>query len=211
MKRLSVDRKYCALILTLLLAPFVLVGCGGYNNQPIIEELPDQTLELGDTVKIKAHITDADSHDEITINVTSNNTDVAAVYPRNTWSKGNIFQGTEFKTTFIIGAVGPGVTTITIFATDDSLQDNAEAIPVLFTVTVNKPPPSEICRVGMIIEKGGSCMYPGTSEKFSVNANGRGSFLFITAEIGMSLRTSNMTFVANKCADGSWEIEDVGN
>ena len=206
-------QKCFKLILTLLLTSFVLVGCGENNNQPVIERLPNQTLELGDTVEVTAHITDADFN-EITVDATSNNTDVVKVSTGGTGSKSSTSEGTEVEKTLIIKAVGPGVATITISATDDSRQDNAEAIPVLFTVTVNKPPalpPSEVCRVGMIIKKGGSCTHPGTGERFSVDASGRGRFLFITAGTGISLRAANITFVASKRADGSWEIEDVGD
>ena len=67
----------------------------------------------------------------------------------------------------------------------------------------------QVCRVGSIIARGGSCTDPGSGEVFSVSQDGRGHFLFITAGTGINLRAGNVNFSANKRGDGSWKINAV--
>ena len=135
MKMLFADREYFALLLILLLTPFILVGCGEIveeddsepeesNSQPVIEMLPDQTLEVGDAVEAEVRVTDADSDDVHTINVVSDNTKVATASVRDT--------------ILTINAVTAGMATLTVSATDDSGQENAAATPVTFKITVNE-------------------------------------------------------------------------
>ena len=96
-------------------------------------------------------------------------------------------------------------------------EPDVEEPPMLVEETPVEPPdiaeevPDKICKVGMIIEKGGSCTHPDNGRKFSVDADGRGHFLFITAGTGITLRAANITFVASKRDDGSWIIEDLGD
>ncbi len=47
---------------------------------------------------------------------------------------------------------------------------------------------AETCRPGLVISSGESCVYPGTSQEFSVDSSGRGHFLFFTAGTGISAR-----------------------
>ncbi len=127
MKTLVAHRQFFTLILTLLLTPFVLVGCGEIeeeNNQPAIAVIPDQTLGVGDTLSMAVHITDADSDDTHTIRAVSNDASVATA--------------TVIGRILSIWGIGDGVATIIIDATDDSRQENAAATPVLFRVTVKK-------------------------------------------------------------------------
>ena len=70
------------------------------------------------------------------------------------------------------------------------------------------------CQVGMSLNSGQSCTYPGTSEEFSVNARGRGSFLGRLA--GIRIRIDNETidgreydFEASHQGDGVWRIDRV--
>ena len=69
------------------------------------------------------------------------------------------------------------------------------------------------CKVGDILAPGESCIDPGTGDTFTVLADGRGQYLFITAGTGITLRGSingiRRNFVATKRGDGSWEIESV--
>ncbi|MCY4580624.1 MAG: hypothetical protein OXD31_16470, partial [Chloroflexi bacterium] len=71
------------------------------------------------------------------------------------------------------------------------------------------------CYVGLLVRIGQSCTYPGTTDEFSVNVRGRGSFLGRLA--GIRIRINNETvsgrvydFEAEHQGDGVWRIERVG-
>ena len=72
------------------------------------------------------------------------------------------------------------------------------------------PPPPPTCTVGLVLRAGDSCTYPGTSQTFTVNPNGSGTFGFITSGASISLISANLVFVARRQSDGSWIIERVG-
>lgn len=95
------------------------------NSQPVIEAIPNQTLDVGAEITIAVNITDADVGDTHTLNVSSNNTAVATVSMDNT--------------TFTIIGIAAGMTTITVSAMDDSDQDNAVATPLTFKVAIEDP------------------------------------------------------------------------
>ena len=70
------------------------------------------------------------------------------------------------------------------------------------------------CEVGMLVRPGQSCDYPGTGEAFSVDANGRGSFLVISS--GSAININNVTFNgrfydfrASHQGDGVWRIDRI--
>ncbi len=70
------------------------------------------------------------------------------------------------------------------------------------------------CYPGLLVGSGESCTYPGTSDAFSVNARGRGSFLNRLA--GIRIRINNETingrvydFLASHQGDGVWRIDRV--
>ena len=70
------------------------------------------------------------------------------------------------------------------------------------------------CYVGLLVRIGQSCTYPGTTDEFSVNARGRGSFLTFLA--GIRIRINNQTidgrvydFEASHQGDGVWRIDRV--
>ena len=72
------------------------------------------------------------------------------------------------------------------------------------------------CYVGLLVRIGQSCTYPGTTDEFSVNARGRGSFLTFLA--GIRIRINNQTidgrvydFVASHQGDGVWRIDRVAS
>lgn len=119
MKMFVVNRKF--LVLPVLLASFVFLGCGEDNSQPFIAAIPDTTLDVGTVATVAVNITDANVDDTHTIRATSNDTAIATVSTRDT--------------TLTIVGVGGGITTITVSVTDDSGQENAEATPVAFQVT----------------------------------------------------------------------------
>ena len=70
-----------------------------------------------------------------------------------------------------------------------------------------------VCQVGDVLSPGESCTDPGTGDTFSVLNNGSGRYLFITAGRGINLQGSingkQRNFVADKRADGNWEIKSV--
>ena len=72
---------------------------------------------------------------------------------------------------------------------------------------------SKVCQVGDVLSPGESCTDPGTGDEFSVLANGFGRYLFMTAGTGISLTGTingkQRNFVADKRADGKWEIKSV--
>ena len=160
--------KIIALILfTLSLAiPFIFIGCGALddNSQPVIEAIPDETLDVGDKTTAEVNITDADVDDTHTIRASSDNTNIATV--------------SVDEASITIRGMAVGMATITVSATDDSGQDNDTSLPVTFEVTVNEPlpstgvtiglginrPPSSFidkgpCAVGMTLQPGEGCHY----------------------------------------------------
>ena len=72
------------------------------------------------------------------------------------------------------------------------------------------------CYVGLLVSIGESCTYPGTTDEFSVNIRGRGSFLTFLA--GIRIRINNQTinsrvydFEASHQGDGVWRIDRVAD
>ena len=70
------------------------------------------------------------------------------------------------------------------------------------------------CYVDLLVAPGESCNYPGTTDAFSVNVRGRGSFLHYLA--GIRIRVNNQTingrvydFLATHQGDGIWRIDRV--
>ena len=84
------------------------------------------------------------------------------------------------------------------------------------SATTDEEPVSDgTCTVNLIVGPGESCTYPGTSTEFSVDSNGTGHFLFISAGSEIEIRNSTIslvtyTFVASKQSSGSWLVEEVG-
>ena len=87
-----------------------------------------------------------------------------------------------------------------------------------FTITVSDGTTGTgligVCQVGMSVSRGQSCTYPGTTDEFSVNARGRGSFLGRLA--GIRIRINNETinaraydFEASHQGGGVWRIDRV--
>ena len=87
-----------------------------------------------------------------------------------------------------------------------------------FTIAISAGTSTEgslgVCQVGMTLSSGQSCTYPGTTDAFSVNARGRGSFLGRLA--GIRIRIDNQTidgrvydFEASHQGDGVWRIDRI--
>ena len=87
-----------------------------------------------------------------------------------------------------------------------------------FTITVNEGSTGPLmggdCYVGLRLGPGDSCNYPGTTDMFSVNERGRGSFLGRLA--GIRIRINNemidgrvYDFEASHQSDGEWRIDRI--
>ena len=133
--------------------------------------------------------------------------------------------GILFSSLFLVGCGGDEEADNTVSPV--SADDKKEVPPV--AEVPPEPPPlpdppaqqqavpadDEDCQVGDILAPGESCTYPGTNIEFSVLNNGSGRFLFFTAGTGINARNTTINgvlynFVANKRADGTWVIEEVG-
>ena len=108
----------------------------------------------------------------------------------------------------------PGTYTMTYTVTDE----DGDADNLGFTITVSGGTAGTgslgVCEVGMSLSSGQSCRYPGTSDEFSVNARGRGSFLGRLA--GIRIRINNETidgreydFEASHQGGGAWRIDQI--
>ncbi len=87
-----------------------------------------------------------------------------------------------------------------------------------WSITVNRastePGSLGECYAGLLVGIGQSCTYPGTTDEFSVNVRGRGSFLTFLA--GIRIRVNNQTingrvydFEASHRGEGVWRIDRV--
>ena len=199
------------LILSLLITSLLLFGCGESeedNNPPMIEAIPDQMLDVGNALEVSVRITDT-NNTFITYEITSNNSDVATVSIHERQSVSSSETGSMIWLTLTITAVDAGEAIITVSAKDNSLEENAEATPVVFKVTVNKPS-EKLCKVGDLLMPGDSCIDPGTNEWFEVLDDGRAKFAFSTVGTGINLR-GNINgkfhdFAAERIEGNTWKI-----
>lgn len=91
-----------------------------------------------------------------------------------------------------------------------STLDRDEQVPDLPTETA----PAGDCYAGLIVRRGESCAYPGTTDEFTINNRGRGRFLTFLG--GIRLNVTNQTidgriydFRAEHLGDGVWQIARV--
>ena len=78
----------------------------------------------------------------------------------------------------------------------------------------SEPGSPGVCHVGLLVGIGQSCTYPGTTDAFSVNVRGRGSFL--DRLFGIRIRINNETisgrvydFEASHQGEGVWRIDRI--
>ncbi len=132
MKKTHRFSKVNLLILTTVLfsVPFF-VGCGE-NDQPFIETIDNQTIAIDARRTLEIYIIDTDDKDMHTVSATSENSRIAtvSVNERDLDSVG--------AAEVTIAGVAEGSTIITVFATDDSGQDNA-TFEQVFVVSVIEP------------------------------------------------------------------------
>ena len=107
-----------------------------------------------------------------------------------------------------------GTNAMTYTVTDE----DGDTDTLSFTITVN-PGTTETgslgeCYVSLSVSIGQSCTYPGTTDAFSVNERGRGSFLTFLAGIRIRLTNSTINgriydFEASHQGDGVWRIDRI--
>lgn len=209
LKETNLNPKIVSLVLTTVLLgmPFVLIGCGFFedNSQPEIDTITDQTLYMGDEMKVELNIIDEDTGDTHVINVSSDNTTVATA--------------SVSDTTLTIIGITAGTAVITVSVTDDSSEDNAASTPVTFQVTVNQLIDRGVCTVDMTLEPGESCTYGrdpfGEADiVFSVHQDGRSCRTRIELKLCVIADIEQddffgTNFAANKNPDGTWTIASV--
>ena len=97
-------------------------------------------------------------------------------------------------------------------------DEDGDTDTLSFSITVMSDASTEVaegdCYVGLLVNPGESCTYPGTTDEFSVNVRGRGSFLGQLA--GIRIRINNQTiggrvydFEASHQGDGVWRIDRI--
>ena len=94
-------------------------------------------------------------------------------------------------------------------------DEDGDTDALRFTISVSDETGSlGDCYVGLMVGIGQRCTYPGTTDAFSVNVRGRGSFLTLLA--GIRIRINNETingrvydFEASHQGDGVWRIDRV--
>ena len=98
----------------------------------------------------------------------------------------------------------------------DSVAATPTATPTPTATATPTPTEDGECRSGLVVGSGESCMYPGTAAEFSVDASGRGRFLFFTSGTSIEIKDSTINgvvynFVAKSQRDGTWLIETAGD
>ena len=107
-----------------------------------------------------------------------------------------------------------GTNAMTYTVTDE--DDDTDTLGFTITVNTDTTETGSLgeCYVSLSVSIGQSCTYPGTTDAFSVNERGRGSFLTFLA--GIRIRITNQTingrvyeFEASHQGEGVWRIDRV--
>ena len=88
-------------------------------------------------------------------------------------------------------------------------------LAILVVLGVTNTGHAQECSVGDVIQPGGSCTYPGTTNVFSVDATGEARFLFFTAGGNLRIRDANIngrryTLVTERSEGGGRRITELG-
>ena len=182
------------------------------NNAPVFTDGASTTRTVAENtaanINIGSPITATDA-DNDTLTYTLGGTDAASFSIVSTTGQLQTKTALDYETktayavtiTVSDGSLTDTIT-LTINVTDIDIEETIVTIP-------------GICQVGDVLAPGESCTYPDTDVEFSVNNNGSGQFLFLTAADNLNIKDTNIngvsyTLVAKKLASGSWEIEQVG-
>ena len=106
--------------------------------------------------------------------------------------------------------------TVTVSVSDGNGGSDSITVTISVTDVEEQITQVGVCKVGDVIQPGGSCTYPDTNIEFTVSNSGLGQFLFFSSGSGLNIENTTIngvlyTFVAEKQTDGSWEIEKVGD
>ena len=97
-------------------------------------------------------------------------------------------------------------------------DEDGDTDTLAFAITVSAGESREgllgVCQVGMTLRGGQSCTYPGTTDEFSVNTRGRGSFLGRLAGIRIQIDNETINgrvydFEASHQGGGVWRIDRI--
>ena len=87
-----------------------------------------------------------------------------------------------------------------------------------FTITIETPSDgsADTCRVGLLVSPGEYCTYPDTTDDFSVDEDGQGSFLVVTSARAINVNSVTFQgtyydFRASHQGDGVWRIDRIAN
>lgn len=124
------------------------VNVGAVNQNPVIDNVPDQACQVGDTLNLTVNYSDPDG-DTVTVTVTSDNASVAS--------------GSLVGNSLTVNCSGQGVATITLAASDGKGGSASDT----FAVSVSAaPPPNQNPFIDGI---GGQTCQTGDSLPISVN------------------------------------------
>ncbi len=98
-------------------------------------------------------------------------------------------------TLFVVHAPHSGFFSISYSDVQFSAHRNSDESWTIDRVGDSPPTPFE-CEVGMIVGPEGSCVYPGTTKRFSVDLNARGSFDGTTDARAIRVTAPGLTFAA---------------
>ena len=87
-----------------------------------------------------------------------------------------------------------------------------------FTITIETPSDgsADTCRVGLLVSPGEYCTYPDTTDDFSVDEDGQGSFLVVTSARAINVNSVTFQgtyydFRASHQGDGVWRIDRIAD
>ena len=172
----------------------------GEDTFPVLDSQPgDQTYTVGTAI------------DALTLPEASGGNGTLA-YSLSPNVPGLTFNATARQLTGTPSTAGTYAMTYTV------TDEDGDTDTLSFTITVNTDTTETgslgECYVSLSVSIGQSCTYPGTTDAFSVNDRGRGSFLTFLA--GIRIRIDNQTingrvydFEASHQGDGVWRIDRV--
>ena len=109
----------------------------------------------------------------------------------------------------------PGTFVMTYTATDE----NGDSDTISFTIVTAESFGTQTirdCFVGLVVRTEETCNYPGTSDEFSVDVRGRGSFLELTSSFRIVLENETVNgrvydLRASSEGDGAWRIDRIAS
>ena len=105
-----------------------------------------------------------------------------------------------------------GTHTMTFVVTDA----DGDTDTLTFTITIEAPggESTDTCQVGLLLSQGEHCTYPDTTDDFSVDEDGQGSFLVVTSARAINVNSVTFQgtyydFRASHQGNGVWRIDRI--